>query len=158
MDSLELLQILDVIRNEKLYNERLDVLRKAEEAFKEQKLIAETLKMAQKRLEEAKDIVAKANKKYDDIVAQAEVEATKRLAEASEKEASLARKEEEFHKRRMEIEEKFKEARAMRNESVMHKEAIASGYRKLAEDQVALNRVRDEYYEKVNALRTVMGV
>lgn len=158
MDSLELLQILDVIRNEKLYNERLDVLRKAEEAFKEQKLVAKTLEIAQKKLDEAKQILEQASLEGKIVIEKAQLEANNRLIVATEKEAMVAQKEIEFGKRKQEIEQMYKDTRMLKNEIATQEMVLRSRYEKLAEEQSEVRKIKEEYFAKMQSLRNVMGL
>jgi len=157
MDSVELLGILDVIRNEKLYNERLDKFRIESEKFKEQKLIVATVEVANREVEKAKKALEVANTTAKKLIEKAEEEAAARLVKVNEKEVAFAKKESEFLLRTNQVEELHRESRRLRHETAKKEEWVASIMEKLKLQEIELGKLKEEYYTKVEGLRKVMG-
>src|SRR3990167_7684771 len=53
MNTQDLLNVIDIIKNSDLYNQRLELLNKAEQAYKDAKVIAATVEQANKYRSEA---------------------------------------------------------------------------------------------------------
>jgi hypothetical protein len=157
MDAIDLLGVLDVIRNEKLYNERLQKIAEATEKLKESQLIADTLEMAHRRVEEAKQLRQEAAQEAQEIVDKAEVDVAKRSAVLAEKEQEVAKREQDFESRRIEIEARFTKARAMQKEAIAKENACKDLEVKLQEQLVEVNKLKQYYFEKVEAFKLVIG-
>ena len=61
MNTQDLLNVIDIIKNSDLYNQRLEVLNKAEQAYKDAKVIAATIEQANKYRAEAETIKEEAH-------------------------------------------------------------------------------------------------
>lgn len=105
MNTQDLLNVIDIIKNSDLYNQRLEVLNKAEQAYKDAKVIAATIEQANKYRAEAETIRTEAH----DLLAVAK----KQKAEAEE-ELAKGRKKLAEDKQRLyqETEEKLAKAKA----------------------------------------------
>lgn len=121
MKSLELLNVLDIIKNEEIYTKRLDQLKAAQSKLDTSKYIVETIIEAEERLEEAtkkedeaKVLVQKLEEDLKKVKSEVEATYKEKFDKITKKEKELALREDVSRKAVAEATDKLKdnEARA----------------------------------------------
>jgi hypothetical protein len=156
-DAIELLNAFDIIKNETLYSHRLQKLADAQAELNTSKYIVETVEIAQARLEEANDLLAK----HRNLISNSETEIEKlkqdKLKELLKKEDSLRvleqklRAEEKLVKEQLELNKvERRELSSLQAQLVIKNEEIQKHLQESTD-------IRNTYIRKTNELKSIVN-
>lgn len=152
----ELLDVLDIIRNEDTYNDKIKELRKEQQKLNEARYIAQTVEIANKYYEDAKT----QREKYSKQLQSAEADATKLVKQAKEEASGLLAKAkdklsvaEQIKKEAQELYEKNR-LRLLDLEEKEKQTAHSKNHYETSKERA--DNIRSEYEKKVKQLKMVI--
>ena len=158
MDALALLNALDVIRNEGVYQERLNALAEAQAKLDTSQYIVETVEVANVRLDEAnrllekhREMLEKADKDIEELRITRLADVAKLEAKLNDRQNSLGESEKRL-KREREVLEQERAAVAKTQAQLAYSVADYDARR------IESQKVIEDYSKKVEQLRTIIGI
>ena len=156
MNALELLNVLDIIKNEEVYTKRLDLLKAEQARLEEVRLIADTVKRA-------KDLEVKARLKFEDLAQQKTAfekymaeERKKLIVERDRMSTDNTNKLEQVNSLRRDAVEKFQQAKIVEADSLQRMEKAEEFNRQNREKEAKFQKLESFYMAKLANLRSLV--
>lgn len=156
MDTLELLSIIDIIKNEKLYQKKLDDLRVAEEHLADSRFIAATVEQANKYKEDA----AKDKKSATDTLAAATlaIEEGKKTAaiELEELKQTVERKVALAERKATDAQRRVVEIRDLEQKCIKWDQDLSGWSQQLNQKELALKKRENLLNARIEKIKQIM--
>lgn len=153
----DVLAVLDIIKNEQVYNERLKTIKEAQEELAVKKYIVTTMEQANSVLESAKekeqeykDLIAASKKDIEELKKKALEKVLEKEKKVSEKENVLLEKEKEC----LLLEQETKSLRDLLETSIKEHKDLTE---KLGIERTDLSKLRNKLNEKYSKIRAIMA-
>lgn len=158
MDAIALLNALDVIRNEKVYQERLNNLAEAKAKLDTSQYIVETVEIAQARLDEANRLLAQYKKQLVDAKQEIEDLRSERLHDVVIREDNVKESERRLQEQREEITRQEIKLKFQFEEFKKQQQALAQRNKDYDDMVKETSKVKETYQQKIEQLRKIIGV
>ena len=163
LDAVELLNVLDIIKNETIYSERLatlkesqNELKKIQEELNTSKYIVETVEIAQNKLDKADELLKEYQAKLRNVQSEIEIERTNKLADIVEREAKLDVKLDEISKREHDINMQLNQLRHLQVELKKANDILAAHRSESDKLRKEAQATKDLYENKREQLRKII--
>jgi hypothetical protein len=157
MDALELLSVLDIVKNEEVYTKRLNQLKEAQDKLADLNEIADTIEVARQKLEEAEEQKALYDKKMLKSGVEIEKEKEKRLEAVLKHEAALTERDKVLAAKEVTIELKMRNLIDSEERIRMRIEQVAKELMAIQEREKAASAALELYTVKVSKLREMIN-
>ena len=156
MDALALLNALDVIRNEGVYQKRLNDLAEAQAKLDTSQYIVETVEVANARLDEANRLLEKHRDMIENFDKQMESERKKKLADIKEQEGLLDQKLEKTASLEKRLLSQLKDVQTDRDAIARTRVQLAASVADYDLRRVEYQTKTQAYELKINKLKAVL--
>lgn len=153
----DVLAVLDIIKNEQVYNERLRVIKEAQEELAVHKYIATTVEQANSILERArekeqeyKDLIASSKETIEDLRKEKLKTVLEKEKKVLEKESKVLEKERELTN----FEQETKSLKDLLETSIKEHRDLTE---KLGVERVEISKIRNKLNEKYSKIRAIMA-
>lgn len=156
MEPLDLLNILDIIRNEEAYQAKIQGLLDATREYNDAKVIAATVEKAQKYLDDAKLAEEAMKLQWEQAKADIEKYREKKTKDLAEKEARLLEKEKELEAKAEVARATLAEARELQKFLQSDEKRLRDWDDHLAKKQAEVNRQEYIYTDKFRRIKAII--
>lgn len=157
MDALALLNALDVIRNEKAYQERLNTLAEAKAALETTQYIVETVEVAQARLDEANNLLEKHRKMMSDATAEIAALKDQKLKDVTTKELAVDARLKQVREAEKAIKEQQQYQEVERKKLQELQTSLAVQNESIQRHLEESTEIRNTYIRKLNELKHIVN-
>lgn len=163
LDAVELLNVLDIIKNETIYSERLATLKesqtelkKIQEELNTSRYIVETVEIAQNKLDKADELLKEYQAKLRNVESEIEIERTNKLVDITEREAKLDVKLNEITKREQDVNLKLNQLRHLQVDLKKAQDALVAHRSESDKLRKEAQATKDLYENKREQLRKII--